>query len=109
MPLYEFACGQHMTEVVRPVGTEFIVCPRCQHNAWRTHRPTHFQVVGPTVDTRGMFRRYTEATQEWDHAVSKVEQSVGHEINTGNLWAEGKARAQAMHQAGEPFRPLEGT
>lgn len=106
MPLYEFACGRHITEAVRPMGTEFIKCPTCDHNAWRTHRPTHFQVVGPTVDTRGMFRRYTEATQEIDHAATTVEANTGEAAPAMPMWTAAQARAAAFAHAGEEFRPL---
>lgn len=58
-------------------------------------------VTAPEADTRGMFRRYREATAEIDHAVTKVEQSTGQAVQTPNYWRAAKQRAQSMIAAGE--------
>ncbi len=107
MPLYSFVCSKgHSVELVRPLGQDAVVCQKCGHTAERAH-VYHIHVVGPTVDTRGMYRRFSEATQEWDHAVGKTEVSVGHEITSPNLWRAAKAKADALTATGESFKPAD--
>ena len=108
MPLYEYSCGDHTVERVRPIGMEYIQCPECGYPAQRAH-VYHTEIVGPTVDTRGMFRRYSEASSEIDYKASVVEYNTGAEVRTPNLWAAAKGRAAAITRAGENYRPLEGS
>ena len=104
MPLYIFGCDQgHHAERVRPMGTETIDCPVCSKPARRSVLHT-FHVVGPTVDTRGMFRRYQEASQEIDHSYSKIEESVGHPVQSPNYYKMGRRKAAALEAAGESFK-----
>lgn len=47
-----------------------------------------------------MFRRYTEATAEIDHAATRLEQN-GQTVETPPLWSLAKQRADAIVAAGE--------
>jgi len=100
MPLNDFrcACGL-LTEAIRPSGTDSIACP-CGRDARRIP-PTRFGITGPTTDLRGMYRRFTEATAEIDHAASKIEASTGQPVQTPDFWGQAKARADAMVSANE--------
>lgn len=105
MPLYEYACASaHVTEAIRPAECRAIFCPRCGGPADRA--PAHrVAITRPEVDTRGMFRRYQEATAEMDHAASSIEQQTGQTVETPRLWSTAKAIASAMNAAGEnPFQ-----
>lgn len=95
MPAYDYTCGAgHVTELVRPIGTDFVACPRCGSDAERSH--VHlFDVVGPTVDTRGMARRFSEAMTERDHLAHKIEASTGVPVQMPDDWAGPKAKALA--------------
>ncbi len=107
MPLYDYVCPfGHRTELIRPQTIMAVICPTCRTAATRgtVHR---FAVTSPEADTRGMFRRYQEATHEIDYHAGQIEASVGHAIPTPNYWAAAKARGKEMVKAGEPFRPLD--
>ncbi len=102
MPNYEFRCVRGcVSDLVRPLGTEQAACPFCGEPAARTHAPSRFDVIGPTVDTRGMFRRWQEATSEIDHGASKIEANTGEPVQTPNFWKQAKQKAAAMVAAGE--------
>ena len=99
--LYDYRCqAGHVYELVRPLGTDFVACPACGAEAERSH--VHmFDVVGPTVDTRGMSRRFLEALREREHGFKKAEAEVGHPIPRPNDWAVPKAKAAAKLKHGE--------
>lgn len=100
MPLYDFECSCGNTiEAIRSSEYGFIPCP-CGRSASR--RTANRIAIGtPYVDKRGMFRRYTEATQEIDHSASRVEQSTGQAVRLPNLWKQSLNKARAMEAAGE--------
>lgn len=101
MPLYTFRCVDgHVNDLVRPIGTEQVECPRCSLQAWRS-RVNRIAIGKPEVDSRGLYRRFTEATAEIDHAATKIEQSTGTEVQTPSLWKRAKAKVAAMDAAGE--------
>lgn len=101
MPAYDYSCGAgHVTELVRPIGTDFVACPRCGAGAERSH-VHHFDVVGPTVNTLGMARRFVESLSEREHGYQKAEASIGEAIPRPNDWAGPKAKALAKLKHGE--------
>lgn len=107
MGLFDYRCPDgHVHELVRSSSQEGLPCPTCGKAATRSH-VHRFDVVGPTIDSRGMYRRYTEASQEIDHKATRIEEDRGVTLQTPNLWKAGKARANAMAKAGEPFRALD--
>ena len=100
MPLYDYTCPDgHRTELVRPIGTEFAQCGcgKVAHKS-QAHR---VRAAQPATDTRGMFRRFTEAATEMDHAYTKVETDRGITLESPPLWKAAKAKAAAMVAAGE--------
>ena len=100
-PLYDFTCPSgHVNELLRPIGTDDAPCPRCGARARRSqvHR---FDVVGPTVDTRGMYRRFCEASDEMGHATQKLEASLGRPVQGPRLWQQSKRRWREMQRVGE--------
>ncbi len=102
MPNYEFRCDRGCTSMaVRPIGTEVTPCPTCGARSTRTHRPMPFDVVGPTVDTRGMARRFTEAAAEREHTIQRFERDTDSVIQRPNDWAAPLARARAKLAHGE--------
>ena len=101
MPLFDYRCPDgHTHELVRHRGVEEIPCPTCGKAAVRSH-VHRFDVRGPTVDTRGMFRRYQEASAELNHDATAIEQSTGQPVATPNYYELARARANAMVAAGE--------
>ena len=88
MPLYDFRCEQgHVTEAIRPVLTTYNQCPECGMCAERIYsNPATFTY--PEADTRGMFRRFQEASAERPEGGP-------------NLWGAAKQRAAAIERAGE--------
>ena len=107
MALYDYRCPTgHVVERRLDHDPGCLTCP-CGMMAERiwTSPPS---IVGPTTDTRGMFRRFTEATAEIDHAATRIEQQTGQTVQTPNLWQAAKQRAAAMDAAGEsPFTSKE--
>lgn len=102
MPLFDFRCSNgHVSEAIRPSEVVGIACPRCARMARRNGVNRGIGVVGPTTDTRGMFRRFTEASAEIDHAASSIEANTGQPVRTPNLWKAAQQRAAAMSAAGE--------
>lgn len=89
MPLYDWRCDDgHTAEAIRSSSQREMACTSCSATAYRqvTNRVA---IVGPTTDMRGMFRRYTEASQEIGAAA------------TSALWPVAKSQALAMTAAGE--------
>jgi hypothetical protein len=112
MPLYDFRCDLGCnSEVVRPIGTEVIPCPNCGVRACRTHVPSRFDVVGPTVDTRGMARRFAEAVDEREHGFAQIEARTGEAYLRPDDWSRPKAKAKERARRGEidpaMVRPME--
>lgn len=102
MPLYVYGCSQgHRTEWIRPVGTSDADCGTCEER----HCPRVYQysvaITQPEVDTRGLFRRFQEASSEMDYAAGRVEAATGQQVESPRLWQHAKARAAAMSRAGE--------
>ena len=101
MPLYIYRCkSNHETELVRPIGVDSAQCWTCGEEAARDH-VYHMEIVGPTVDTRNMDRRFLEALHEREYGFKKAEAEVGHPIPRPNDWAVPKARAEAKLKHGE--------
>ena len=102
MPLYDYACGNcgNITEMIQPMDRDLIVCPVCVSPARRI-AANRVAITAPETDTRGMFRRYREASAEIDHAATRIEQSTGQPVQTPNYWLAAKQRVQGMKAAGE--------
>lgn len=79
-------------------------CPRCG-TAVRRSGANRVAVAQPSVDTRGMFRRFSEATAELDHGYAKVEADLERPVRAPDLWREAKATHRAMVAAGEASGP----
>lgn len=104
MALYDFACKfGHTTELIRSQAVHLVDCPVCGGPAVRSEVNRGIGIVGPTTDTRGMFRRFQTATQEMDYAASKIEASTGLPVQTPNLWQAAKREHQARVRANEPI------
>ena len=100
MPLYQFTCSHgHVNEALRPMSVTMIPCtcgvPALRVAAYRV------AITGPQVDSRNMYRRYDEASQEMAH----VAERTGTESPHGGLWQAAKQRARAMVAAGEISAP----
>jgi hypothetical protein len=67
----------------------------------RMHAPTRFDVVGPTVDIRGMARRFTEASAEREDAYQRLEEHIQEPVQRPDDWSGPYARAVARYRAGE--------
>ena len=101
MPIYDYRCSRkHVTEAFRAMSETWIVCPVCSGVADRV-AANRVAITLPEVDTRGLYRRFAEASAEIDHATTQVEQSTGQAVKTPNLWKHAQRRAQAMTAAGE--------
>lgn len=91
MPLYVFECPEHgRVERLRPVGTQLSGCDQCTILMPRVYGYS-VAITQAEPDTRGMFRRFSEASAERDH------QGVGGP----SLWQAAKHRAEAISRAGE--------
>lgn len=91
MPIYRYECpAEHRSEELVPVDTASIACPEC---GLATHRIYGYSmaITQPEPDTRGMFRRYQEASSELERRSPELP----------SLWQPSKARAQAIQAAGE--------
>lgn len=105
MPLYDFRCpGGHTTEALRPLGTATTACA-CGAVAERTGVNPGIGIVGPTTDTRGMYRRFREASAEIDYAAARHTQQTGRPATVPNLWQAAKHEARARVAAGEAPAP----
>ena len=101
MPIYAYpcaACGL-ITEAVRPLSCVEIACA-CGA-AVRRSAANRVAVAAPAVDTRGMFRRFTEATAEIGHAAERHEQATGQPAPVPDFWGQAQRRAAALVAAGE--------
>jgi putative FmdB family regulatory protein len=109
MPLYDVRCEQgHQHEVLRHwTEADAVACPDCGGPAQRTYN-YRVAIGQPATDTRGLFRRFTEASSEIDYAATTAEQNTGQALQTPNIWRHAKAKAAAMVAAGEapPPRPF---
>ncbi len=97
MPLFDFRCDLgHIHEAIRSTGATVNCCPTCGQDAQRIYsRPAALTHREP--DTRGMFRRFSEASAELDH----------HGVDTSGAWKQAKRTADAMIRAGEnPVRSI---
>ncbi len=91
MPLYVFECPEHgRDERLVKAGTARASCPACTRLMPRVYGYA-LAITHPEVDTRGMFRRYQEASA--DLAAKGAEPAA--------RWPEVRRRAQAMTAAGE--------
>lgn len=101
MPIYAYpcaACGL-TTEAVRPLSCVEIACA-CGAVVRRS-AANRVAVAAPAADTRGMFRRFTEATAEIGHAAERQEQTTGQPAPVPDFWGQAQRRAAAMVAAGE--------
>lgn len=101
MPLFDFGCPQgHTTEAIRPAECRAILCPACGGPAERA--PAHrIAITAPSVDTRGMYRRFREASAEMEHGAERHERDTGQPAPDLGLWSAAKQQANAMVAAGE--------
>lgn len=101
MPLYDFACmHKHTTEALRGSEVYQISCSTCGRKATRQFS-SRVAIIGPTTDTRGMFRRYQEASAELDHSATKYESLNDATAPSLGLWQQSREQAKAMTAAGE--------
>ena len=94
MPLYDYRCSQgHVSESLQAMGVESICCacglPAERQGAYRV------AVVSPYVDSRGMYRRYVDATSEMAHTAEKTGTPMP------SPYAAAKERVRAMVASGE--------
>ena len=82
------------------MGLAYVHCGDCQALAWRV-TANRVAVTQPSTDVRGMYRRFTEASLEMDHAAGKVERDTGQPVQGRGLWKRAKERALQMIRAGE--------
>lgn len=103
MPIYEYRCRDcgSTAEEVRPVGTDLSSCPECGATSERRFASTGVGIVGPTTDTRGMYRRFTEAGAEMEHRSERYERDHGTPAPAPSYWQAAKHKAAAMVAAGE--------
>lgn len=100
MPLYDYRCVRgHVTESIQSVTCSVLACAVCQSPANR-QAANRVAITAPEVDTRGMFRRFQDATHDLDHRASQRE-AQGETVTTPNFWKLAKQRAQAIESAGE--------
>ena len=91
MPLYVFACSQgHRTEELVRGSVPDVKCWVCGEAMARVYGYS-MALTQPEPDTRGIFRRFLEASEE------RAESGVAGP----NLWQAAKGRAGAMIEAGE--------
>lgn len=102
MPLYDYRCADgHVSESLQPFTRTTRPCPTCGSVAQRLAAYRTAIVTTQPVDSRGLFRRFSEASAEMEFTASRMEQSSGERVVTPNLWAAAKQQAQAMVSAGE--------
>ncbi len=91
MPLYVFECPEHgRFERLVPMGTTQANC--CVQHGARPRAYGYSVALGsPAVDTRGMFRRFREASAEL----------ADKGVSTAGLFQEARSTANAMIRAGE--------
>ena len=105
MPIFDFCCdGGHTSERLISAEIRTVVCG-CGRVASRNGVNRGIGIVGPTTDTRGMFRRFQEATADIDHAATRIEAQTGRAVETPDFWGAAKARAAAITRAGENTLP----
>lgn len=91
MPLYVFECHEHgRVERLCPVGQAESVCAHCALLMPKVYGYS-VAITQPEPDTRGIFRRYQEASAELDH----------RGVDTSGAWKQAKRTAGAMIAAGE--------
>ena len=102
MAIFDFTCAAgHTTEAIRRPAVIGIACPVCARMARRSGVNRGIGIVGPTTDTRGLFRRYQEASAEIDFAAQRVEAQTGQPARVPDFWGAAKQRAAAIERAGE--------
>ena len=100
MARYDYRCSaNHLTDTFRPMSCDSIECPKCGATANRIIS-SGASITHKTADTRGLYRRFTEASQEIDHAASQRE-SAGETVNIPNNWAIAKEFSKAVERRGE--------
>lgn len=100
MPIFDYRCVRgHLTEAIRSMDCSVIPCAVCQSPANR-QATNRVAITTPEVDMRGMFRRYTDATQDLDYRASQRE-AQGEPVTTPPYWKLAKERARAITAAGE--------
>lgn len=100
MPIYTYRCGCGQdTEAIRPMSVEALACS-CGQQA-RRMGANRVAVIGPTADTRNMYRRYIEASAEIDYTLTQHERNTGQPSPSLDLWTTAKQAAQGMVATGE--------
>lgn len=96
MPLYEYRCSDgHIHEALRSMDVSETPCA-CGRVALRVGA-NRVAITGPAEDSRGMYRRFSEASQELAYAAEKQ----GLPNVTTHAWDAAKQRSRAMIAAGE--------
>ena len=98
MPLVDYRCGiGHTTErVIFGAKPPSMPCPTCGRRAPRQWGAVH--IVAPEVDSRNMFRRFSEASAEIEH--------MG--LPGPDLWRASKNLARAASRVGENPMEIQG-
>ena len=112
MPLYDYKCSEgHLFEGRAAFGDDTPVsCPACGQPSERqkVYIITPFTESGvrvgrvsstPRDEKRVNLKKFQEASAEVDHAYKKIEESVGHPVETPSLYHEGLRQAKLV-QAG---------
>lgn len=113
-PLYDFICVEgHIHELRRGYDEGVAACPQCGDIAVRNPININQSIVTETGfkagrrapvprderNLRNEYRTFLDASGEVDHAYSKAEASVGHEINP-RLWERGRQQARELKAKG---------
>ena len=91
MPLFDYRCeNNHRQERLVPAGLETTACVECGAPAVKVYGYKIVQ-ISPDVDTRGMFRRYVEASEEMEY----------RDYNGPSLWKASKNLVRESNRVGE--------
>lgn len=105
MALYDYHCGEHLTEARRGYEVAEIPCPRCGQPAHRASVYLTANIVEsapvPLSDRRYNVSRFLEASEEISHNHRKAENEQGRELPSPSLYKAGLRRAKAT---GAPIR-----
>ena len=94
MPLFIYQCGSgHLAERLLGEAVGEVKCLECGLVSRRVWSGQVVQARQPEVDTRGMFRRWREASMEAE--------AKGADLPT---YRDGQRRAEAYERAGEPLK-----
>lgn len=101
MAMHDYRCGNgHTDERLMAPAPAFVDCRFCGDKAERI-AANRVAIGSPYVDTRGLYRRYVEASSEMDFAATRIEQNTGQRVETPNFWKSSSERAKQVIASGE--------